>query len=208
MKRTPLLLGLSGLAAILLVSAHSIVSSAGAAPTPQPEMDPDQMAMMQAWMEAGTPGAHHKHLEKMAGRWDAEVTMWPAPGAPEQRSTGRSSNAMIMDGRFLRSDYTGEMMGMPFTGVSLWGYNNVTGEYESVWIDSMSTGMFVSTGSCDAEGRTFTMNGSYKDAFTGQMRNSRFVTRIENEDKHVFEMYEVDGQEQWMTMRITYTRRD
>ena len=44
------------------------------------------------------------------------------------------------------------MMGTPFTGHGMTGYDNVTGKYWSTWTDSMSTGIMVSEGSCDAEG--------------------------------------------------------
>ena len=45
------------------------------------------------------------------------------------------------------------MMGMPFTGHGMRGYDNVSGKYWSTWNDSMSTGMMVSEGTCDAQKR-------------------------------------------------------
>ena len=35
----------------------------------------------------------------------------------------------------------GEMMGMPVKGIGITGYNNMTQEYESYWIDNLGTGM-------------------------------------------------------------------
>lgn len=47
-----------------------------------------------------------------------------------------------MDGRFVQETVTGAFMGAPFYGMGLTGYNNVTGEYESVWIDNHTTQLY------------------------------------------------------------------
>ena len=58
---------------------------------------------------------------------------------------------MGLDGRVLIEEVTSSMMGMPFTGHGMTGYDNVTGKYWSTWTDSMSTGLMVSEGTCDAQ---------------------------------------------------------
>jgi hypothetical protein len=47
---------------------------------------------------------------------------------------------MIMDGRVMVEDVTSSMMGMPFKGQGMRGYDNVSGKYWGTWVDSMSTG--------------------------------------------------------------------
>ena len=79
---------------------------------------PSQEEMMRLWQEAMTPGEAHKALEQLAGEWDAVTRMWvEGPQKPPMETTGTSSSAMQLGGRFLRQDFTGQMMGMPFTGL-------------------------------------------------------------------------------------------
>ncbi len=78
----------------------------------------------------------------------------------------------------------------------------------SVWIDNMSTGMMYGTGKCDATGKVITITGAGPNPMTEQLDQKwRTVSRIESQDKHVFEMYmtQPDGKE-IKQMEITYTR--
>ncbi len=72
---------------------------------------------------------------------------------------------MMLDGRVMSEDFKGSMMGMPFTGHGMHGYDNVTGKHWSTWNDSMSTGLMVSEGTCDAKGAC-TFTGSWNDPIT------------------------------------------
>ena len=99
------------------------------------------------------------------------------------------------------------MMGMPFTGHGMHGYDNVTGKYWSTWNDSMSTGVMVSEGTCDAkEACTFT--GSWNDPMTKTLVTSRMMSRWTSPTTEVFEMYGPgpDGKE-FKMMEITYTKK-
>jgi len=60
--------------------------------------------------------------------------------------TGTATRSMTLDGRVLVEDVSSSMMGSPFTGHGMMGYDNVTGKYWSTWNDSMSTGLMVSEG--------------------------------------------------------------
>ena len=78
-----------------------------------------------AWMTYMMPGDMHKMLEAQNGEWDAEVSMWMQPGAPPTKSTAMAKNEMVMGGRYQMSKTIGTMMGMPFEGMSLLGYDNM-----------------------------------------------------------------------------------
>ena len=67
---------------------------------------------------------------------------------------------MALDGRVMVEQFEGTMMGAPFKGHGMSGYDNVTGKYWSTWNDSMSTGLMVSTGTCDAQ-NACTFEGTY-----------------------------------------------
>src|SRR5678815_2151756 len=120
-----------------------------------PAVDPQMAEMMKKAEEASTPGAEHKKLEPFVGEWNAEVKMWMAPDAPPTVSKGTAKSAWILNGRFVQEDFTGEMMGKPFKGMSLTGYDNVRQKYRSVWVDDMSTTIVTSEGDADPAGKVF-----------------------------------------------------
>ena len=86
---------------------------------------------------------------------------------PPMESTGTCEQKLVLDGHYLQQIYTGDMMGAPFTGINLLGYNNHTRKYESVWIDSMSTAIYYFVGKGSADGKTITQECSYDDPVRG-----------------------------------------
>ncbi len=162
---------------------------------------------MKKWVEYSTPGEPQKRMEALVGQWDGEVTMWMAPGAPEQTSTTKATIKMELGGRYLRATHEGVFMGLPFNGTSVWGYNNLRKEYESTWIDNMGTGIMYSTGQCDSTGKVFTFTGEADDFDTGKKVKERSVTTVAGADSWKMEMFRPgpDGKE-YKTMEINYHR--
>jgi hypothetical protein len=161
-------LGLALLAALALV-APIAAQDPGAG-----EMTPEQKAMMEAWMKASTPGAPHAQLAASAGTWDVASTWWMEPGKEPEKSTGTAERTMILGGRVMVEKFNGSMMGQPFEGMGTTGFDNVSQKYWSTWMDSMSTGMMMSTGTCEGSKCEFT--GTYNDAMTGGQQTMRMVS--------------------------------
>ncbi len=174
----------------------------------QPEMTPAQKAEMEAYMKAGTPGGPHQALASSAGNYDLQIKSWHEPGAPAMEDTGTATRAMALGGRVLVEEVNSSMMGMPFTGHGMMGFDNVTGKYWSTWSDSMSTGIMVSEGTCDSQKKTCTFTGSWNDALKKGPVTARMTTRWTSPTTEVFEMYGPgkDGKEMKM-MEITYTKK-
>lgn len=172
-----------------------------------PEMSPEEAAMMQAYQKAGTPGAQHAELAKMAGTYDLTIRSWHAPGAAPTVDTGTATRSMALGGRVMVEDVQSQMHGQAFTGHGMHGYDNVSGKYWSTWNDSMSTGVMVNQGECSADGAC-TFTGSWNDPVTKGKVNARMTTRWTSPDVQLFEMFAPgpDGKEARM-MEITYTRR-
>jgi hypothetical protein len=172
-----------------------------------PEMSAEEAAMMQAYQQAGTPGAPHAMLAKMAGDYDLSIRSWHAPGAPPTVETGTATRSMILGGRVMVEDLQSQMLGQPFTGHGMHGYDNVSGKHWSTWNDSMSTGLMVSQGDCTAEGAC-TFTGGWNDPVTRKEINARMTTKWTNPNVELFEMFAPgpDGKEAKM-MEITYTKR-
>jgi len=190
------------LLALLIVSAAPAQDA-----TKAPEMTPEQKAEMEAYTKAGTPGPQHKHLAAAAGTYDVKMKSWHEPGAPPMEESGSATRTMALDGRVLVEDFSGTMMGSPFRGYGMTGYDNVTGKYWSTWMDSMSTGLMLSQGTCDAN-MTCTFNGSWNDPIKKGPVKSRMTTRWSTPTTEVFEMYGPDkkGAEMKM-MEIAYTKK-
>ena len=85
----------------------------------------DQQAMMEAYMKLATPGEPHKLFASLAGSWTTKTKSWMEPGKLPMESTGSAVMKMLLDGRFLQQEFTGEMMGQPFSGVGIDAYDNL-----------------------------------------------------------------------------------
>lgn len=172
-----------------------------------PEMTPEQKSEMEAYMAAGTPGAPHAKIAESAGDYDLVIRSWHAPGAEPSVEKGTATRKMILGGRVMVEDVNSTMMGQPFTGHGLHGYDNASGKYWGTWNDSMSTGVMVSEGMCDAQ-HACTFTGSWVDPVKKETITSRMTTRWTSPTTEVFEMHGPgpDGKEMKM-MEITYTKK-
>ncbi len=166
---------------------------------------PEDMAK---WMAMNAPGEYHEHLKQMAGQWDGVCSFYMAPGAPPQASKSTMTSELMLAGRFLRQHYKGNVAGMPFEGIGYLGYDNFKKKYTSIWIDSMSTGIYSELGSCDESGKVLTMSGMLDDCTIGKSVKSQSVLTIVGKDKQTFVMSKPgpDGK-MFKHMEIVYTRR-
>jgi len=196
----------TSLAAIAVVALTTL---AVAQQAPQkPEMTPEQKAEMEAYMKAGTPGPPHKVLASTAGNYDVKIKHWHEPNGPAMEETGTATRSMELDGRVLVEQFKSSMMGMPYAGQGMMGFDNVSGKYWSTWSDSMSTGLMVTEGTCDDQGKTCTFNGSWNDPIKKGPVKARMTTRRPSPTTEIFELYGPgkDGKE-FKMMEITYTRK-
>lgn len=169
--------------------------------------DEKQAAMEKAWMAFMTPGDIHKMIAASDGDWNEEITMWMDPAAPPTKTTATCTNSMIMDGRYQQSIHKGEYNGMPFHGMSIWGYNNGRKMFESTWIDNMGTGVMFMEGVWDEKSKTATMKGKNTDPVTGKTVQAREIFRFIDDNTQMLEMYETRDGKEMKTMEIKFTRK-
>jgi uncharacterized protein DUF1579 len=163
--------------------------------------------MMKKAEAAGQPGPAHKALDALVGDWNVDARCWMAPDGPPTENKGTAKVRWILGNRFVQEDFSGEFMGKPFHGIALTGYDNMKKKYVGSWVDDMGTGMFISEGTADTDGKGFTFQGKMDDPMTGQMNKPiKFVIRILDPDKHTFEMHDLTLGEKTKTMEMTYTR--
>jgi len=166
----------------------------------------DEKAMMEKWIQVATPGSGHKWLEPLIGTWDAKITMWMAPGAPPQESTGTGENKWVLGGRFVEQRYEGQFMGQPFSGVGYTGYDNYKKKYVGTWMDTMGTMIMVSQG--DAAGQSLSMTSTIDDVIAAKPVDVKSEVKILGADQHTMEMWGPDPTgKPFKSMEIRYTRK-
>lgn len=196
---------LAAAAALFAVSAIFI----GQSYSEEKKVNPSQEEIMAVWMKYATPGENHKALNPLVGSWECTVKSMMDPNVPAEVSKGASESRWVMDGRYVQEDLSGDMGGMPFKGMGLYGYDNMKQEYTMFWADNMSTAFMVITGSIDPTGKIITLRGSMPDPMNNMKEKKyRAVRRIVNSDQNVFEMYDTgtDGKE-FMGLEVTYNRK-
>ena len=170
--------------------------------------DAEKQEMQKKMEAAGTPGPAHKALEAFVGNWKAEVKCWCEPGGSPKVSQGTAKASWILKGHFLEEEFQGEMMGKPFTGRSLMGYDNIKQTFNTVWVSDMQTSILTSEGKGENGNKVITLEGKSNCPATGRKDiPMKTVFRVLSPDKYVFEMFDGSKGENAKTMEITYTRK-
>ncbi len=203
MKARRSILTFAGILSLLLSSAAFSDDKAASKPAA-----PNQDEMMKAWIAFATPGASHKTLEAMAGSWDVKTTMWMAPGAPPQETRGTSENKMILGGRYLEQHYEGSMMGQPFSGIGVTGFDNYKKKFVSTWVDSMSTAVMVTAGTSDKSGKVITSWGTMNDVSEKRAMKVKTVVTFVDADHHTYDSWHTNAGGKFVKdLEIHYTRK-
>lgn len=187
-----------------VAAAPSAPVGAGQSAAAAPVMDEKMQEMMKYTM----PGEQHKVLESLAGNWSYTMKWWMKADAPPEESQGTTENKMILGGRFLSQETRGTAMGQPFEGIGLTGYDLIKGEYSSVWLDNMSTGIMKTSAQYDATTKTFSEQGSVSCPMTGEKERSfRAVMKLVDNDHYSYEWHMNDeAGKEFKSMEISYSR--
>jgi hypothetical protein len=219
MKRRCVFVALIG--ATLSIAAGVALSAeekqAGGEPMQQPS--PDQMQQMMAkWLATINPGEHHEKLAPFVGAWNLEIKTWMGgPGTPPSVAKGKATARRVLGKRYVLEEMTAQMMlpdatgqlkPTPFEGLGMTGYDNYRNMYQTSWADNMSTDLLQFSGACDPDGKTFRYYGAMDEPMLDVIgRTVKVVYRVLDEDKHVFEMYDLHAGDDYKVMEITYTRQ-
>ena len=193
---------------VMLIGLSGTLVRAEEAAAPAQDTAAQKAAMMEKMKAMTSPGAAHKVLEPLAGKWTYASKFWMNAEGPAEESTGSSDNELVFGGRFLKETVKGTWNGEPFEGVGYTGYDNIKAEYESNWIDGAATGIMNSSGQYDAATNTLKLSGTASCPLTGEKnRQMRMENAITDNDHHTFSSYGMgpDGKE-FKMMEIVYTR--
>jgi len=166
-------------------------------PTPE-----DQQKAMAAMMAAMKPGPEH------AGDWTITGKVWMDPnGAPVDMKPGTQHAEMILGGRYLQTVNNGEMMGMPYEGHGLLGYDNFKKQYQMTFVDNMGTTISTATGTADAPDKISLM-GKMDDPSTGKKdMDVKYVYTIKDDKTVLFEMFMAQGGKDVKVMEMTSAKK-
>lgn len=165
----------------------------------------DMGAMMEAWMQASTPGEPHAMLATTAGVWNLDVKHWMDPSMPPQESKATSTFEIAMGGRYLVEHAEGTSMVGPFQGMGLTAFDNVTQQFVNVWVDNMGTGVMIARGGPAVDG-VYEMTGEYPNVMTGSPTGFRSRMEYLGDDERFFTMWEDRGGAEAKVMEIRYVR--
>ena len=176
---------------------------------PKAQMPPDVEEAMKKWAELATPGDAHKRLDPLAGSWDTTTRMFMGgPEGPATESKGTAEKRWMLGHRYLQEEAKSELMGQPFEGLGYVGYDNGKNMYTFAWMDSMGTQMSTGSGSADPAGQVIRFFGqSDEPTLKVYGRTVKYVLRIIDNDKHVFEIYDLHAGDNFKVIEVTYTRR-
>jgi hypothetical protein len=137
--------------------------------------------------DLGAPGEEHKKLDVLAGVW--EVTL-KIPIGPGKHLDGKASceAKWVMDGRFLRLEYSSHFAGKPLTVVRYLGFDRHKGKFVEVHFENTHTDVMHSEGDISQDGKTITCWGTHVDMATGTVVKVRTVTTLLDKDTFMLAM--------------------
>jgi hypothetical protein len=110
---------------------------------------------------AATDAAAPKEMSMLAqlvGNWTGKVTM-TMPGEAATESTCTENVVKICNGKWTWTDVKGSMMGQPFEGHAITGYDNASKQLVSFWVDSCGMPPMRTAGAYDEAKKQFTFTG-------------------------------------------------
>jgi hypothetical protein len=190
---------------VVVALGAGCASSGGSSAAPTREYTPEEE--MAAWEAVAKPGPEHARMAADAGEWTVASKAWMDPSAPPEVSTGSARIRMILDGRYQVMDYENSMMGMPFRGMGLTGYDNITKKYVGSWCDSMGTMIMISEGTRDPATGAVTMHSEWMDPLGRKVVSRQVSTPIDQDHMH-WEMYCTNaGKPECKIMELDFTRK-
>jgi Protein of unknown function (DUF1579) len=167
---------------------------------------------MPASTRLAMPGDKHQWLAPLAGKWNVEMLVWPAPGAqPITSKDLTATREWILGGRYLVENLIGSFAGNPSHRVATLGYNNLEERFELSTIDTFEPGQMWYRSSSIGNARKIAMTGENTEAGfsakpTGRKRDLRFEFEIAA-DSNVQKIYvKYPGEAEYLFVEQRFTR--
>ena len=196
-----------GIAVGAAVSTAGWAADAKKAAAPAAAKQPSMDEMMAAMQKVAAPGREHEILKNYEGKWTAKVSMTMDPAQPPQVSDGTTEGMVMMGGRYVHVLHHSTMMGQPFEGMMLLGYDNQAKKYTAVWVDTMGTAIVPYEGQYDTAKKALVLKSTFTDPMSGKAMHTRGVQTFVDANTMTYDEYMPgpDGKEVHM-LHIDYKR--
>lgn len=194
--------GLTGAGAML-----ALILTLGAKPQ---DGGGDPMSEMMSQAAKWTaPGKKHEILERFLGEWETEMKFTMAGMDKMPPSKGESKVTWLMDGRWIQSEGTGSMMGMPMKNFMIMGYDNFKKSFRVTMLNSIDTAMLVSEGDLTQNEDVLITYGTLDEYLTGEHdKMVKYVWRFLSDDEILMEVHDLPiGEENTKVFEVRSKRK-
>ncbi|RWP13991.1 MAG: DUF1579 domain-containing protein [Mesorhizobium sp.] len=215
MKKTIGLLQVS----LCIIAITFSVSSSALAQSASAEAELPAQSELPKWLSRGLPVREHEVLTPLVGTWRVQMSFYGTLGrSPDQPPLVTddliSRRQWLAGGRYIEDTMEGTLDRAPVWRRGWLGYSIMDARYEWVTIDPVNTTMMHFEGAPNSGGQMpISMSGAFTDQgvagedTVGKSVGMRTVIKIENNDRHVFELYFTrPGQQETLATRAVYTR--
>ncbi len=169
---------------LVIPAAVAFLVGAGEPPDKKDEKKKDKPDPQATFEPRSKPGDGQKFLAKFVGDWEVAKTVHLSTGEVVKMK-GECRQAMIHEGRFLKSDFTFEDDGAKITGTGLIGFEPQTGAFTSVWLDSRQTRMSLRQSEGKFEGTEIVLFGKSLGGGAKGGGRSKTVTKLEEDGNRI-----------------------
>lgn len=131
-----------------------------------------------AHAEEGDLTPHHAELARLAGRWEATLSLWVAPDIPPLQAKTTVDRTLILDGRFLHTHLSVGLSGRVYEAILLEGFDPVSGTHTTTWIENGDLPLLTFVGECQTGGRTWSSQAHYTDVTTRTPRRLKAAAAL------------------------------
>jgi hypothetical protein len=159
-----------------------------------------------AGAHASSLDPQHRELATLAGTWSVKQSFWKAPGQAAKIDQGTADLAMVLNQRHLRQTLH-IADGTNFEGLGYIGYDNVSGEFFSTWMDVNFPGLIVAHGGFDGTAKAYVFRGSMASSTRGAADIPvKEIMTITDHDHFKYEYFETRNGLELLTVRLEYSR--
>jgi hypothetical protein len=188
----------------VLAAALAVVVLVGMAPALSQDGMSKEKNHEQKWRELNTPGAQHGWLAEQAGEWSIAGKRW-MPGVDEPKEVTGGSTIKMLNNRHLHEQLTLRDGTEEMKAFGLIGFDNADKQFESVYIDNMSTALAVAPGERTGDTLTFTMEKTLPEI--GDVK-SRVVIARKGSNEATVTIFETLGDKpEYKALELNYTRK-
>lgn len=168
----------------------------------------DMAEMMKMAKRYTEPGPAHENLERFIGKWDMEMRMTMG-GKTMSGENGSAEFSWLMEGRWLKNEAKGSLMGMPIESFSIMGYDNFKHSYVSTMVSTMDTAMHSNEGDMDPSGKALLLYGTIDEYLTGEHdKMVKTVWRFLSDNEMIMEVHDLPiGEKNTKVIEVVYTRQ-